>query len=75
MWYDGTVRFVDDRPFFGCVIEGKPMEMGLFSDGFHFGCFVNSEFVSLGRALLAKAEVIESTGELEMVWMRIDEAC
>ena len=70
MWYDGTVRIIEERPFFGCDVDG-PMEMGLFSDGFHFGCFVNGEFLSLGRAILENAGLDELTGELRMEWMRV----
>ena len=72
MWYDGTVRIIEERPFFGCEVDGEPMEMGLFSDGFQFGCFVDGEFLGLGRAVLKNAaEIDDLTGELTMEWMRV----
>ena len=73
MWYDGTVRIIENRPFFGCIVDGEPMEMGLFTDGFHFGCFVDAEFVSLGKAILTNAGYDELTGELRMEWMCVKE--
>jgi hypothetical protein len=57
MWYDGTAQIIDEGPFFGCLIDGEPMEMGLFSDGFQFGCFVDGQWLSLGKAILANAGI------------------
>src|SRR5207248_2224908 len=44
--YDGTFRVIENRPFFGCEVDG--------------------EFISLGRALLKNATVDHLTGELRM---------
>ena len=41
MTYNGTFRIIDNRPFFGCDVDGQQMEVGLFSDGFQLGYFVD----------------------------------
>ena len=64
MWYNGTFRLIEERPFFGT--HGG--EIGLFSDGFHFGCFVDGQWVSIERVMLVSSWV-EDTGELKMKWV------
>jgi len=64
MWYNGTFRLIEERPFFGT--DGG--EIGLFSDGFHFGCFVDGQWVSIERVMLVSSWV-EDTGELKMKWV------
>ena len=64
MWYNGTFRLIEERPFFGT--HGG--EIGLFSDGFHFGCFVDGQWVSIERVMLVSSWV-EDTGELKMRWV------
>ena len=51
MWYNGTFRQIEERPFFGT--DGG--EVGLFSDGFHFGCFVDGQWVSIERVMLVSS--------------------
>ena len=69
MFFNGTVRYVENRPFFGTIFDGKPVEVGLFNDGFHCGCFVDGQWLSLGRVVLTSAW-IDNTGQLKMEWAR-----
>ena len=51
------------------VVDGKLMFVGLFSDGFHLGCFVGDAWLSLERVFLKDAST-DATGEMRMEWTR-----
>lgn len=68
MKYNGSFRVVGKTPFWGSDIDGMPIEVGLFTDGFHCGYFANGEWVSLGRVVLKRAYVPGMTNDLQMEW-------
>ena len=61
--YDGTHRVVDNRPFFGCDVDGQQMEVGLFPHvGFQLGCFVNGEWVPIKRSIPRTLTLMPTAG-------------
>lgn len=68
MHYTGKFRTVENRPYFGTVVNDQPMEVGLFSDGFQLGCFVEGEWIQLCRVFLKNAYEEGTTGEMKMEW-------
>ena len=67
MRYNGKFRTVENRPFFGCDVDGTEMEVGVFNDGFQLGCFVDGEWISI-KQVYSKNAYADAKGQMHMEW-------
>jgi len=68
--YNGTLRIIENRPYFGTIVDGEPMFVGLFSDGFQLGRLIGDAWQSVERVFLKDASTDDATGEMRMEWTR-----
>jgi hypothetical protein len=71
MLYNGTFRIIENRPYFGTVVDGMPMQVGLFGEGFQLGIFVDAEWLPLYPVIIKCAYVDDATGEMKMEWTTV----